>query len=77
MPVAEENAEQPVKLSRIQKAVYYAICDSDNISHVEMARKLYIAVDTARKASKRLRELGYVRRYGGNKFGYWEVLKKL
>jgi ATP-dependent DNA helicase RecG len=64
------------KLTKIQKAVLTAIVGNPSISAAELASKYKVAVRTIHRATGQLKDLGLLMRKGGDKGGYWEIIKK-
>lgn len=55
--------------------VYNEILRNPEITHAEMMETLHISESTAKRATRDLRNLGYISRSGSDKTGRWIILK--
>ena len=62
-----------VKLSDIQSKVIELIKNNPSITHAEIAAVLSITQRTAERTTKKLRELGVLKREGSDKSGIWKL----
>lgn len=62
-----------VKLSDIQSKVIELIKNNRSITHAEIAAVLSITQRTAERTTKKLRELGVLKREGSDKSGIWKL----
>lgn len=70
---ANNNTATGLKKS-LQK-VYKVIQNNPKITHSEIMETLHISESTAKRATKKLKELGYIEREGSDKTGRWVILK--
>lgn len=62
-----------VKLSELQSEVIKLIKNNSSITHAEIAAILSITQRTAERTTKKLRELGVLKREGSDKTGMWKL----
>lgn len=64
-----------VKLTGTQAKVFELIKQNPSITHSEIAIIISVAVKTVERATKLLRELGFIRRNGSDKSGSWSIIR--
>ena len=62
-------------LKKSLQKVYNEILSNPEITHAEMMETLHISESTAKRATRDLRNLGYISRSGSDKTGRWIILK--
>lgn len=55
--------------------IYSAIKDDPDITHSEIMAAFHISESTAKRATKELKSLGFIKREGSDKTGKWIILK--
>ena len=65
----------PNGVSDTAKAIYSHIKDNPNISRSELVNLTGISLKNVQKHINRLKELGFIRRIGSTRLGYWEIIK--
>ena len=53
-----------------------AIQKNQEITHSELKNIFYISESTAKRATRELKKLGFIKRIGSDKAGKWQILKK-
>ncbi|MCM1520761.1 MAG: putative DNA binding domain-containing protein [Lachnoclostridium sp.] len=71
----EDNKDQRSEIAGVTKDVYNAILLSPNDTKAQLAVKLEVAQSTISRAISVLKQQNYIKRVGGRKLGYWEILK--
>ena len=71
---SEKNGSGSEKSSEKNQAIISAIRLNPKVTAAEIAMKLGVSSRAVEKRIKTLRENGVIRRIGGDKGGYWEVL---
>jgi len=64
------------ELNEIQNSIIKLIMDKPNITQQELGKLLGVTVKTISRNFKFLLDLGYIKRVGANKNGYWIVIEK-
>ncbi|MBD3317042.1 MAG: winged helix-turn-helix transcriptional regulator [Chitinivibrionales bacterium] len=59
----------------LEESILTLISENTSITYDQIAEKVNVARATVKRAISRLRERGAVKRIGGKKGGYWEVVK--
>ena len=72
---SEKNGSGSEKSSEKNKAIISAIRLNPKVTAAEIAMKLGVSSRAVEKRIKTLRENGVIRRIGGDKGGYWEVIE--
>jgi len=62
-------------LKKSLQKVYNTILSKPDITHAEIMEALHISESTAKRATRDLRNLGYIARLGSDKTGRWIILK--
>lgn len=62
-------------LKKSLQKVYNEILSNPEITHAEIMEALHISESTAKRATRDLRNLGYIARSGSDKTGRWIILK--
>ena len=62
-------------LSDVERNIYEAIIDNPEITKPQLVSILEISKATVSRATKKLKELGYIERIGTNRTGYWKIIK--
>lgn len=62
-------------LKKSLQKVYNEILSNPDITHAEIMEALHISESTAKRATRDLRNLGYIARSGSDKTGRWIILK--
>ena len=57
------------------KRIYIAIQKDPEITHSQLMEVFNISESTAKRATRELKKLGYIKREGSDKTGRWEILK--
>ena len=57
------------------KRIYFAIGKNLEITHSELMSIFNISESTAKRATRELKKLGYIKRMGSDKTGKWHILK--
>ena len=70
------TVNETVNLSDTENSVLEAITNDPHITKVQLSKLLEIGETTVSRATKKLKELGYIKRVGSAKTGYWEILHK-
>ena len=52
-----------------------AIRKNPEITHSELMNKFNISESTAKRATRELKKLGFIKRQGSDKTGKWQILK--
>lgn len=69
------NNETVKGLKKSLQKVYTVIQNNPKITHSEIMETLHISESTAKRATRKLKELGYIEREGSDKTGRWVILK--
>ena len=72
---SEKSSEKNAAGSEKNQAIIADIKLNPKVSAAEIAMKLGISSRAVEKRIKTLRENGIIRRIGGDKGGYWEVIE--
>ena len=72
---SEKNGSGSEKSSEKNQAIISAIRLNPKVTAAEIAMKLGVSLRAVEKRIKTLRENGIIRRIGGDKGGYWEVIE--
>ena len=72
---SEKNGSGSEKSSEKNQAIISAIRLNPKVTAAEIAMKLGVSSRAVEKRIKTLRENGVIRRIGGDKGGYWEVIE--
>ena len=72
---SEKNGSGSEKSSEKSQAIISAIRLNPKVTAAEIAMKLGVSSRAVEKRIKTLRENGVIRRIGGDKGGYWEVIE--
>ena len=72
---SEKNGSGSEKSSEKNRAIISAIRLNPKVTAAEIAMKLGVSSRAVEKRIKTLRENGVIRRIGGDKGGYWEVIE--
>ncbi len=73
--LVEKSSPHIVKSSEKSEAIIMAIRNNPKVSAAEIAMKLGISSRAVEKRIRILRETGKIRRIGGDRGGYWEVIE--
>ena len=65
----------PNGVSDTAKTIYSHIKGNPNISRSELVNLTGISLKNVQKHINRLKELGFIRRIGSTRLGYWEIIK--
>ncbi len=65
----------PNGVSDTAKTIYAHIKDNPNITRNDLANLTGISLKNVQKHINRLKELGFIRRIGSTRLGYWEIIK--
>ena len=57
------------------KRIYMAIRENPDITHSELMNIFNISESTAKRATRELKKLGFIKRMGSDKTGKWQILK--
>ena len=57
------------------KRIYIAIQNNPGITHSQLKEVFNISESTAKRATRELKKLGYIKREGSDKTGLWVILK--
>ena len=57
------------------KRIYMAIRKNPEITHSELMNIFNISESTAKRATRELKKLGFIKRIGSDKTGKWQILK--
>lgn len=71
----EDNKDQRSDITGVTKDVYNAILLSPQATKAQLADQLEVAQSTISRAISVLKQQNYIKRVGGRKLGYWEILK--
>ncbi|MCH5238337.1 MAG: Fic family protein [Muribaculaceae bacterium] len=63
------------ELKESLKRIYMAIRKKPEITHSELMNIFNISESTAKRATRELKKLGYIKRMGSDKTGKWQILK--
>ncbi|MCD7951104.1 MAG: winged helix-turn-helix transcriptional regulator [Erysipelotrichaceae bacterium] len=63
------------KLDEIDKMIINLIIDNPKITQRELSIKLGLTKTPIQKRQKHLIELGIIKRKGGRRYGYWEIIE--
>ena len=74
---SEKNGSGSEKSSEKNQAIISAIRLNPKVTAAEIAMKLGVSSRAVEKRIKTLRENGVIRRIGGDKGGYWEVIENV
>lgn len=69
------NNDTVTGLKKSLQKVYTVIQNNPKITHSEIMETLHISESTAKRATRKLKELGYIEREGSDKTGRWVILK--
>ena len=72
---SEKNSSGSEKSSEKNQAIISAIRQNPKVTAAEIAMKLGVSSRAVEKRIKTLRENNVIRRIGGDKGGYWEVIE--
>lgn len=72
---ANVNNDTVTGLKKSLQKVYMAILNNPKITHSEIMETLHISESTAKRATRDLKQLGYIAREGSDKTGRWVILK--
>lgn len=72
---ANVNNDTVTGLKKSLQKVYLAIKSNPEITHSEIMETLHISESTAKRATRDLKNLGYIAREGSDKTGKWIILK--
>ena len=64
---------EPVKLNDIQKLIIKLMQENNQITRIELSKKLKVNESTIKRNISKLRDKGLLRRIGSDKNGYWEI----
>lgn len=70
----KETVNATVKLNKTQKKILYLLHDNKNATYDEIAKQLDIERTTVWRNIDAMKKKAVLRRMGGDKSGYWEVL---
>lgn len=73
----EGTKEDAKSLSEDAFKVYQEIILNPHVTRVDLSAKLHLSETKVSRATKDLKNSGIVRRIGGRKLGYWEVLRNI
>ena len=74
---SEKIASGSEKSSEKNQAIIAAIKQNPKVTAAEIAMKIGVSSRAVEKRIKTLRESGVIRRIGGDKGGYWEVIENV
>ena len=57
------------------KRIYMAIRENPEITHSELMNIFNISESTAKRATRELKKLGFIKRIGSDKTGRWVIIK--
>ena len=63
------------ELKESLKRIYMAIRKNPEITHFELMNIFNISESTAKRATRELKKLGFIKRIGSDKTGKWQILK--
>ena len=63
------------EISDTAKIIFDVINDNPNVTMNELIKQTGISFKTIQKHIKSLKQLGFIERVGGRKFGYWKIIK--
>ena len=63
-------------LSELLKNIILELDNNRELTILELSIKLNVTQRTIERSISKLKTLGYIKRIGGRKQGYWEILKK-
>ena len=63
------------ELKESLKRIYMAIRKNRDITHSELMNIFNISESTAKRATRELKKLGFIKRVGSDKTGKWQILK--
>ena len=63
------------ELKESLKRIYFAIQNNPDITHSEIMNIFNISESTAKRATRELKKLGFIKRMGSDKTGKWQILK--
>ena len=69
-----EPVNAPVKLNNTQKLIIKLMKENNQITQIELSRKLKVNESTIKRNISKLRDRGMLRRIGSDKSGYWKIL---
>ena len=73
--VPNDGLNDGVKLlNKTLQSVYYEIVNKPEIRSVELMEILNISESTVTRATRELKNLGYIKRMGSDKTGKWQIL---
>lgn len=70
-----DTVNDTVKLSNIEKRIFETIIKNPDFTRIQIGESLNIGLSTVSRTIKKLKELGYIKRIGSDKTGYWEIIK--
>ena len=62
------------EISDTAKIIFDVINDNPNVTMNELIKQTGISFKTIQKHIKNLKQLGFIERVGGRKFGYWKII---
>ena len=63
------------ELKESLKRIYFAIQKNPEITHSELMNIFNFSESTAKRATRELKKLGFIKRMGSDKTGKWQLLK--
>ena len=69
-----EPLNAPVKLNNTQKFIIKLMKENNQITQIELSKKLKVNESTIKRNISKLKSYGILRRNGADKNGYWEIL---
>jgi ATP-dependent DNA helicase RecG len=74
IPTINPTLNPTLKLTDTQQTILAEISKNPNITQAELASILKIQRSSVSESMSKLQRLGVLKRIGGNKTGYWEVI---
>ncbi len=64
-----------VELSETETSIYSLIKSDNKITTIELAKRIFKTPQTVTNNLNKLKEKGYIKRVGSNRYGRWQILK--
>ena len=76
-PTLKPTINPTLKLTKVQSAILGEISKNPNITQAELASLLKYQRSPISESMSKLQTLGILKRVGGKKTGYWEIMNNL
>ena len=71
-----KNDSDNIKLTKAEKRIINIIIQNPHITTNQLCKQATVSSTTVSRSIKKLKDIGYIKRIGSDRDGYWEIIKQ-